>query len=396
MTEPAQPAAPGRRKRAGLIGTVIGVAAAGVAAGVAVERLVVRRSRNRDDDPCADEPFGRLPYDETMTVTTEDGISIHVEIIEPQTQAATSTAAPEETGTGEPGTGEPGAGGRGSEASSEGGVPPTLVFVHGFCLDQGTFHFQRKALDEVGRHRMIFYDQPGHGFSSSLAEGEYELPTLGDALYDVIKATTAPTEQILLIGHSMGGMVVMAAAERHPELFTDRVCGVVLIATSGGQVNGSRLFGLPEIISRTAPGVMTVVNGASRLTGGMVDKLRRASTDLAWLLTRRYGFGGEKPSPALVSYVEQMNSRTSTDTVARYLRTLYSHARYPALRTLEDLPVLLITGEKDMITPLAHSEEIARLLPRAEYVKIPNSGHVVMLECADEVNAALLRFLEQW
>jgi pimeloyl-ACP methyl ester carboxylesterase len=141
---------------------------------------------------------------------------------------------------------------------------------------------------------------------------------------------------------------------------------------------------------------MTIVNGATRFTGGMIDKARKASTDLAWVLTRKYGFGGEKPSPALVSYVERMNSRTSTDTVARYLRTLYSHARYPALRTLEELPVLLISGEKDMITPLAHSEEIARLLPRARYVKIPNSGHVVMLECADEVNEAIKEFLEQW
>lgn len=371
-----------RRKRAGVIGAVIGVAAAGVA----VERLVVRRSRNRGDDPCGDEPFGQLPYDETMTITTDDGIEIHVEILEPRYPPETSTVPPKGTAW-PPGAGTPVA----PETSA-----PTLMFVHGFCLDQGTFHFQRKALDELGKHRMIFYDQPGHGFSSSLTDGEYELPALGDALYDVIKATTTPSEKIVLIGHSMGGMVLMAAAEQHPALFTERVCGVVLIATSGGQVNGARLFGLPEIISRTAPGVMAVVGGASRLTGGMIDKLRKASTDLAWLLTRRYGFGGEKPSPALVSYVEQMNSRTSTDTVARYLRTLYSHARYPALRTLEDLPVLLITGENDMITPLAHSEEIARLLPRAEWVKIPNSGHVVMLECADEVNAAVKRFLEQW
>jgi pimeloyl-ACP methyl ester carboxylesterase len=97
-----------------------------------------------------------------------------------------------------------------------------------------------------------------------------------------------------------------------------------------------------------------------------------------------------------VSYVELMNSRTSTDTVARYLRTLYSHARYPALRALEKIPVLLISGEKDMVTPLAHSEEIFRLLPKAQYLRIPNSGHVVMLECADEVNEAIKTFLEQW
>ena len=351
---------PSKKRRAGIVGAVVGVAAAGVAAGVAVERLVVRRSRQRVDDPLGEEPFGMLPYDETMTVTTNDGIELHVEIV----------SALHESGK------------------------PTVVFVHGFCLDQGTFHFQRKFLDEIGDHRMVFYDQPGHGYSTSLSKGEYELPALGDALYDVIKAAV-PTGNIVLIGHSMGGMTIMALAEQHPDLFKDRVCGVILIATSGGHLDGSRLFGLPELMNRAAPPVMTIVNGASRLTGGMIDKLRHASTDLAWLLTRKYGFGSDRPSPALVSYVEKMNSRTSTDTVARYLRTIYTHARYPALRTIEHLPILLISGEKDMITPLAHSEEIARLLPRAQYMKIANSGHVVMLECADEVNAAIQAFLEQ-
>ncbi len=348
-----------RRKKAGLIGTVVGVAAAGIAAGVAVERTLVRR--NRRDDPFAEEPFGMLPYDETLSVTTDDGIELHVEIVEPM------------------------------EPTAE----PTVIFVHGFCLDQGTFHFQRKALDEAGKYRMVFYDQPGHGLSSSLTEGEYELPALGDALHDVIKATV-PERKIVLIGHSMGGMTIMALAEQYPGLFSDRVCGVVLIATSGGQLNGSRLFGLPDLITRAAPNVMSIVNGASRLTGGGIDKLRKASTDLAFVLTRRYGFGSDKPSPSLVSYVERMNSRTSTDTVARYLRTLYSHARYPALRTLEDIPLLLIAGEKDMVTPVTHSEEIARLLPNATYVKLPNSGHVVMLECADQVNTAITDFLEQF
>lgn len=354
------PEPPQKRRRAGLIGAVLGVAAAGVATGVAVERLVVRRSRNRVDDPLGEEPFGMLPYDETLTVHTADDVALHVEVVDPLNDQG----------------------------------KPTLVFVHGFCLDQGTFHFQRRTFDELGQHRMVFYDQPGHGFSSSLSEGEYELPALGDALFDVVRAAV-PAGKLVLIGHSMGGMTIMAAAEQHPELFKERVAGVILIATSGGQLSGARLFGLPELISRAAPPVMTIVNGASRMTGGMIDKARKASTDLAWLLTRRYGFGGEKPSAALVSYVEQMNSRTSTDTVARYLRTLYSHARYPALRTLEDVPVLLITGEKDMVTPLAHTDEIARLLPRARYVKIPNSGHVVMLECADEVNEAIKTFLEQ-
>jgi pimeloyl-ACP methyl ester carboxylesterase len=96
-----------------------------------------------------------------------------------------------------------------------------------------------------------------------------------------------------------------------------------------------------------------------------------------------------------VSYVEQMNSRTSVDTVARYLRTLYTHARYPALAALRTTPTLVIVGDKDMILPLAHSEAILRYLPDAEFVAIKDSGHVVMLEHADEVNEALIDFLEK-
>jgi pimeloyl-ACP methyl ester carboxylesterase len=93
--------------------------------------------------------------------------------------------------------------------------------------------------------------------------------------------------------------------------------------------------------------------------------------------------------------VEQMNSKTPVETITRYLRTLYSHNRYPALSALRGVPVLVLVGTRDYLTPVTHSEEILRHLPEAELVKIDNSGHVVMLEKADEVNAALLPFLER-
>ena len=362
------------KRRAGLFGAVVGVLAAGVAAGVAVERAVLRRQRRRSDDPYAEEPFTQMPYDESLMVTTEDGLDLYVEIVEPAdgvyldadfAEGVVERPAPE----------------------------PTLVFAHGFCLDMGTFYFQRKELIRRGEWRAVFYDQPGHGRSGSITTGEYELPALGDGLRAVIEETV-PEGPVVLIGHSMGGMTIMALAERHPELFEQRVAGVVLIATSAGRLNGS-LPGLPEALSRVGRPLLPLVNGATRLTGGVIDRARRASGDLAWLLTRRYGFGGERPSPALVSYVERMNSQTPTETVARYLRTLYTHARYPALEALRAKPVLLICGDKDPITPLAHSQEMKAHLPDAELVVVPDSGHVVMLEHPDEVNAALFGFLEK-
>lgn len=357
------------KRRAGMFGAVLGLAAAGLAGGIAAERALVRRTRRRDPDPYTGVNFGQQPYDEALTVTAPDGTDLYVEIVEPVDGVEVDLGF-------DPGRPE-----------------PTIVFIHGFCLDMGTFFFQRAELAHRGEYRMVFYDQPGHGRSGRLESGDYELPALGEALRAVLEETV-PEGPIVLVGHSMGGMTIMAFAEQHPEMFGDRVVGVVLMATSGGRLEQAK-FGLPAIISTAGQPLIAVVNGATKITGGVVDRARLASSDLAWLLTRRYGFGSARPSPALVSFVEQMNSHTSTETVARYLRTLYTHARYPALVALRNAPVLVICGDRDMITPLTHSEEICRHVPDAELVTVPGSGHVVMLEHAEVVNSALVRFLEK-
>jgi len=342
-----------KKRRAGIIGTIVGVAAAGVAAGVATERYLVRRQR-RGEDCYGDEPFGVLPFSEQRTVTTADELDLHVEVVDGDTDL-------------------------------------TLVFVHGFCLDMGTFHFQRREF--AGRHRMVFYDQPGHGKSGRLAQGEYTLDALGNALQAVIE-DSAPTGRIVLIGHSMGGMTIMALAEQAPDLFASRVAGVVLISTSAGKLDQVN-FGLPEVVARFRRPLMPVLRTAVPITASVIDRARKASTDLAWLLTRRYGFGTVRPSPALVSYVERMNSTTSTDVIARYLRTLYSHARLLVLGPLRDIPVLIVCGDTDVLTPVEHTYEIASVLPEAEVVIVEGAGHVVLLEYAEQVNEAIDGFLEK-
>jgi pimeloyl-ACP methyl ester carboxylesterase len=342
-----------KKRTVGLIGGVLGVAAAGVAAGVATERYLTNRSR-RGDDPLADEPFGELPFDEELTVTGAEDVPLHVEIVESDNTAV------------------------------------TLVFVHGFCLDMGTFHFQRREF--AGRYRSVFYDQPGHGKSGRLAKGEYSVDALGESLKAVIDAC-APTGPIVLFGHSMGAMTIMALAEHEPAIF-ERVAGAVLISTSAGKLTQVK-FALPEILARFHRPLMPVIRAAGPLTSGVVDRARGAATDLSWLLTRRYGFGTARPSPALVSYVERMNSTTSTEVIARYLRTLYTHTRDLGLGALPDVPVQIICGDQDVLTPLAHSYEIASVLPDAEVVVVPGGGHVVLLEKADEVDEAIDRFLRK-
>jgi pimeloyl-ACP methyl ester carboxylesterase len=348
-----------RARQAGIVGAAVGLAAAGLATAFAVERALVKRSVRAPGDPYVEEPLGDQPFDEELTVTAADGTHLHVEIVEPKAPT----------------------------------TKPTIVFVHGFALDMGTFYFQRKLLAERGDHRLVFYDQPGHGRSSRLKSGEYDIAALGKSLAAVLDATV-PDGHIILVGHSMGGMTIMAFAEQYPEWFGARVTGVVLMSTSAGLIDKTRL-GLQSVVARASAPFFPLWSGAARLGGGAIDRARVVSSDLAWLLTRRYGFGDDRPSPSLVTFVEQMNSKTSVETLTKYLHTLYTHNRFPALSALRGVPVLVLVGTKDYLTPVTHSEEILRHLPDAELVKIDNSGHVVMLEKADEVNAALVPFLEK-
>lgn len=359
----------------GAVGAVLGTVAAGVVAGVAGGHTLVSHYRRAVADPYADEPFGQLPYDESLQVTTRDGADLHVEVVEPADGVELEADFAEDV------------------VRRPLRAEPAVVFVPGFCLDMGAFYFQRKELTQRGDWRTVYYDQPGHGRSSAVRQGEHKLTGLADALQQVL-AETVPRGPIVLVGHSMGSMTIMAFAQRYPQVFADRVAGVALISSAAGRPE-SLTHHLPEQFSRLARPLLPVVDGATRVAGGLVYQARRAASDLAWLLTRRYAFGTDQPSPALVSYVAGMSSRTDIETVVQYLRTLYHHAQYPTLATLRDKPVLLIYGDRDEVIPTANPEEIKSRLPAAELVVVPGSGHMVLLEHAPKVNQALITFLER-
>jgi pimeloyl-ACP methyl ester carboxylesterase len=349
-----------RRRRAGVLGSFVGVAAAGAAVGLAVQRLAMSR-KVVVEDPFAGEPFGLLPSDEERRVEGTSGVSLHVEVVEPQ------------------------------------GVTPdlTVIFVHGFCLDLGTWHFQRRSLSGLARPRlrMVFYDQPGHGRSGRKPAGDYGLDDLGADLGAVVDQVAA-SGPLVLIGHSMGGMTIMALAEARPELFTDRVVGVGLISTSAGDLDAVAL-GMPDIAARIRKSLTPALAAVIRARPALLEKGRTSGRDLTYLLTRRYGFGRAGVSAALVRYVEQMNAATSLEVIAGYLRTLSDHERYAALEVLDGIETLVICGDSDLLTPPAHTEEIARLLPGAELVVIADGGHVALMEYAEIVNSHLVGFLER-
>ncbi|WP_165960220.1 alpha/beta fold hydrolase [Actinocrispum wychmicini] len=340
---------------AGVIGGVLGVVATGAAIGAAV------RSKRRDiEDMYADEPFGKLPPSRTCTVAADDGVPLWVEEVDPD----------------------------------DGGTPDiTVVLVHGFAVSRLSWHFQRRMFAEQTdpRVRQVLYDQRSHGRSGRASEESSTIEQLGRDLAAVLRAVV-PKGPVVLVGHSMGAMTVMALAEQDPDLFADRVRGVALIGTSAGEIGTS---GLPRpLLSRYNP----LTRGMGTLADwqpGLVELVRAAGGQLTRRAVRLLGFGSRSVSPRLVDFLVQMLDVTPVRVLADFIDTLGGHNRYAALAGLQHCYVLVLSGDRDRMTPFSHAERIATELPDAKLVRVRGAGHMVIMEQPDLVNVNLVDLVRQ-
>jgi pimeloyl-ACP methyl ester carboxylesterase len=361
--------------RVSLVSLGVGLAAAGVGAalGLAAERVTVGKPlRPPVDDhgrQVDDEGYGTV-HSAPIRVEADDGTLLHVEVdeVDPPEPAGRRRAM------GRRGRREP---------------PLTLVFSHGYALSLDSWHYQRKALR--GRYRMVFWDQRGHGRSATGPDGSATIDQIGKDLRRVL-AAVAPEGPLVLIGHSMGGMTVMSLAHQDPGFFDDRVLGVALISTSAGGL-GQVNYGLPRlgpIVNRLAPTAIKALTW----TPALVERGRRIGSDLEALLVRRYSYASPVPA-ALVRFTADMIASTRLEVISGFLPTFSTHDKLDALATLRGQEVLVMVGDGDLLTPVAHSEEIVRRIPGAEHVVVRNSGHLLMLEHPEVVTMYLTDLVER-
>lgn len=338
------------RRYAGLAGAAVGVVAAGAAAGILAERRIIAR-RRRD----AEQPFGSL-HGDRRTVIADDGLELYAEVDEP----------------------EPGA------------SPVTLVFAHGYALNLDSWHFQRAALR--GEHRLVFYDQRSHGRSGRSRAEHATIEQLGRDLAHVIDQLV-PEGPVVIVGHSMGGMSIMALAEERPDLFGERVRGVAVIASSSGGLTPESLGlpGLPgRMLYRITPAVVATLARAPKL----VERGRRAGSDFGFVLTRRLAFGGPVPQE-YVDFTDEMLAATPFSVVAEFFPGIELHDKSAALASLASAKTIVVCGTLDAITPIDHSRRMVDLVPGAELVAIEGAGHMVILERHDEVTDAVLALVAE-
>ncbi|GCB46730.1 alpha/beta fold hydrolase [Streptomyces sp. NL15-2K] len=366
----------GWRRATGIAGVAIGVVAAGAAAGVAIERLTVGRGMRQKARLALDSagPYGALRGTPGKAYA-DDGTELYYEVDDVEPEGGPAPRRRRLFGRKAP-------------------APVTVVFSHGYCLNQDSWHFQRAALGGVVR--TVHWDQRSHGRSGrGVGQVEDGVPVTIDQLGRDLKAVidaAVPEGPIVLVGHSMGGMTVMALADQYPELIRDRVVAVALVGTSSGGL-GQVNFGLPvagvNAVRRVLPGVLKALGQQAAL----VEKGRRATADLFAGIIKRYSFSSRDVDPAIARFAERMIEGTPIDVVAEYYPAFNDHDKAEALAHFTDVPVLVLAGVGDLVTPSEHSEAIADLLPDAELVLVPDAGHLVMLEHPEVVTDRLADLL---
>ncbi len=243
----------------------------------------------------------------------------------------------------------------------------SIVFAHGWTLGSELWDdVIARLVDRFGEDvNIVSYDHRGHGRSDAGPRGSGTLEQLADDLRTVIDVC-APGGKVILAGHSMGGMALLAFAERHRDLLDDRVAGAVFVCTSPGRM-WNPLKRLPGFYL-TAPTVLGVNN----------PRLLRNS----WItrLGLKHGlYGGTAQTRHLNESIRQMRA-VDPKIYAELGISMMRHERDGILGHFAAIPTVVFVGTRDRLTPARHGRRLAAGVDGALLLIEPGAGHMVPCE----------------
>ena len=265
----------------------------------------------------------------------------------------------------------------------------TVVLVHGIGVTAEEFRHQQEAL--APHARVVLFDQRGHGRSGWGDRRHAAVDELGRDLERVLEETT--DGPVVLAGHSMGGMSIIALASRRPDLFGTRVVAVALLSTSAGELASSAV---PRWAAHAAlrTGLARAALWSAWLIAPVSDPLHPVTRSLGRRWLHRKLFGPATPSAETERVVDGMWRDSSLAMVTAFLPSLAYHRRAPALEALRGVPTLVLAGTADATIPCRHSLRIVQQIGEgARLVLVPRAGHLVNMTHPETVNSNLLELL---
>ena len=268
---------------------------------------------------------------------------------------------------------------------------PTVVFCHGFTVDSRFWAAQIAALD--GHARVVTWDQRGHGRSGWGEVSHGTVDQTGRDLAAVVDAV-APTSPVVLVGHSMGGMSILALARRRPEWFGTRVVGAFLVATSAGELVREGLVGLAHDAADRL-GVLPRVLAAAQVAAPFADLLPWRASRLGRWAIRRLLFTAEATDDE-VRDAQTVSERLPLPVTQAFGASLLAFDETGALPVLARVPVVVVTAALDRLTPAVHGRRITDAIgPSARLVEIEGAAHAVPVTHHGVVDAALLDLVRE-
>jgi len=241
-----------------------------------------------------------------------------------------------------------------------------IVLVHAFPLSHEMWRPQIDSL--VSKYRAISYDVRGHG-KSGIGDGQYMLEFLVDDLVGLLDFLQL--DKAVLCGLSMGGYIVLRAAERNPE----RVCAMILADTQ------ARSDSNEAKIKRTAAIKLLKTKGVQAYADNFVKGAFAPEN-----------YSGKTDAVKKIKQIIQSNAPLG---IGGALLALAGRTDTTSFLSKVKIPTLIIVGESDALTPVSLSEEMRAQIPGSEMHIIGNAGHLSNLENPDEFNKHLLNFLDK-
>lgn len=267
-------------------------------------------------------------------------------------------------------------------------APLTIVFVHGFTLAGESWYRQFAALRKsMPQARLLTMDLRGHGQTGAVPA---ELCTVEGAANDAIavirkRATEGP---IVLVGHSLGGLVALNILRTADETLRRRIAGLVLIATS---IDRLAAQGVPQVLaSPVAEAVRETIESSPR-------QVRKFRETIASLMAPSLAVAVfSRPTDyEVIEFHAAMIHETPLETFVGYLDDLQEHDELAAAPYLKGRPGAVLVGTRDDVTPRKQADLILEQWPDAELVEVDDAGHMLPLEVPTAVNEAIERVARQ-
>lgn len=239
---------------------------------------------------------------------------------------------------------------------------PTTVFVHGAANDHSVWALQSRYFAHHGRN-VVALDLPGHGQSGGAPLASVEaIAEWLLALFDLLRVA-----RVDLIGHSLGALVALETAARHPE----RVARIALLG--------------PAVPMPVADVLLDAAKGDEHLAYALI---------IGWSFSAGDQLGGNAlPGVWMTGSAMRLMERSSPGVLHTDLLACHRYASGLSAAAKVRCPALVIMGQRDLMAPPKNAEALLASLSERRALTVPDCGHSLMIEAPDAVLDALRDFL---